>query len=420
MKVLVVASNDINSSYGGGQVYTRNLVDELVKQGIKVSVAFPFSREERPKKSEKDIDCFGFTTTLTISDAIKILQVSNPDIVHAHGYKSIFSVASKELNIPCLVTVHHGGIYCSSGALLNFKEKICTVKCTPEDCLPCVLSNTKAGSFFYPFLKTIPLSIRLFLGEIFEKLPFIYFLTPILLSSINIKRKLDEWESLCNNASLFIAPSVSISKSIIENGASPEKVVVIPHGIPLPDPEVFEKRGKHRKEKIVRFFYLGRINYVKGVHVMLSAFNKIQTNSELHILGGAGNKKEELYMQKLKKKYLNNKRIIWYGKVDEPYKLISDFDVLIHPTICHEVFGLNISEALALGKPVITTKCGGPEMMIKDGENGWFVEPNDPVTLRNAIEKSIKSQDLLFDIKGATSMKEHCMNLINIYEKITY
>jgi glycosyltransferase involved in cell wall biosynthesis len=124
--------------------------------------------------------------------------------------------------------------------------------------------------------------------------------------------------------------------------------------------------------------------------------------------------------QKLKKKYLNNKRIIWYGKVDEPYKLISDFDVLIHPTICHEVFGLNISEALALGKPVITTKCGGPEMMIKDGENGWFVEPNDPVTLRNAIEKSIKSQDLLFDIKGATSMKEHCMNLINIYEKITY
>ena len=38
MKVLEVASGDFFSTYGGGQVYVKNIVDEMVRQGRDVAV----------------------------------------------------------------------------------------------------------------------------------------------------------------------------------------------------------------------------------------------------------------------------------------------------------------------------------------------------------------------------------------------
>jgi glycosyltransferase involved in cell wall biosynthesis len=39
--------------------------------------------------------------------------------------------------------------------------------------------------------------------------------------------------------------------------------------------------------------------------------------------------------------------------------------------------------------PMIVSRCGGAEMQIRDGENGLLVAPNDPISLRQAIESII-------------------------------
>lgn len=49
-----------------------------------------------------------------------------------------------------------------------------------------------------------------------------------------------------------------------------------------------------------------------------------------------------------------------------------------------ESFGLTVCEALAEGKPVIATRCGGPDDMITN-DNGLLVEPNNPAMLARAM-----------------------------------
>ena len=95
-------------------------------------------------------------------------------------------------------------------------------------------------------------------------------------------------------------------------------------------------------------------------------------------------------------------------------------DVMIHPTICLEIFGLNIAETLALGIPVIATRCGGAEMQIEDGGNGLLVEPNNAKALAQAIQAVVDSkQKFNVNPKRVVSIKEHTEALSKEYSQLS-
>jgi glycosyltransferase involved in cell wall biosynthesis len=52
----------------------------------------------------------------------------------------------------------------------------------------------------------------------------------------------------------------------------------------------------------------------------------------------------------------------------------------------YETFGMTVAEALYAGKPVICTRCGGPEEFMTD-ENGLLIDPNAPKQLTATILK---------------------------------
>jgi hypothetical protein len=115
---------------------------------------------------------------------------------------------------------------------MNCRDEICHVPVSHEHCLGCVLRNTKTGLFCYPLLKKLPVSLRLKTGQFLSKLPFIYFVTPILSSDLYIEQKQKEWHSIIKNTDIMIAPSYAIADSMILNGFSEEKIKIVPHGIP--------------------------------------------------------------------------------------------------------------------------------------------------------------------------------------------
>lgn len=426
MNICIVSSGDFFSDYGGGQVYVRNLVDELVRRRgtcentgntdncntIETSV-ISFAKGTNPvTKDYNGIKVYQVINETTFRDA---LQQIRPDLVHANGEKLMTARLCKELGIPCVVTAHHGGLVCPAGTLLNTDDEICRITADYSHCLKCYLRNTPTGLFWYSLLKRYSQERYNKIGQRLERLPNIPFLSPIGRTGLIVSRKLADWKELSKTATHFIAPSDAMAEALRRNGCPEGKITVIPHGIPIVQSTASSPFSVLRSP-IVNFYYVGRINYVKGIHILLKAFSSIKNpNIKLHLIGGAGTKAEQRYMNRLKRKYHKDGRIIWHGKVpyDQIQNLTKNFNCLVHPAIYLEVFGLNISEAIAQHKYVIATRCGGPEMQIHNENEGMLVKPNNTEEFKKAIYQFLNNP-VLSDA-SIISIQQHVSNLIVLY-----
>lgn len=59
-----------------------------------------------------------------------------------------------------------------------------------------------------------------------------------------------------------------------------------------------------------------------------------------------------------------------------------------------EGLGIAMLEALACGTPVVTTRCGGPDIFMRDGVNGYLVERNDPEAMAARINQILADNGL--------------------------
>ena len=74
-----------------------------------------------------------------------------------------------------------------------------------------------------------------------------------------------------------------------------------------------------------------------------------------------------------------------------------------------EGFGIVFLEAMAFGKPVIGPRYGAPAELIRDGENGFLVEPEDPASVAEALLK------LLINPRMAREMGKAGRDLVRTY-----
>jgi glycosyltransferase involved in cell wall biosynthesis len=63
-------------------------------------------------------------------------------------------------------------------------------------------------------------------------------------------------------------------------------------------------------------------------------------------------------------------------------------DVLVFPS-AGDSFGLPLVEAAACGVPAIAAAAGGPSDIVRDGETGWLVPPDDEAALTRAIVEAV-------------------------------
>ena len=77
----------------------------------------------------------------------------------------------------------------------------------------------------------------------------------------------------------------------------------------------------------------------------------------------------------------------WHTHGELP-EFLAASDVVVLPSV-REQFGQVLVEGMACGLPAIAVDAWGPADIVEHGETGWLVEPDDPVSLANALVHAV-------------------------------
>lgn len=347
-----------------------------------------------------------------IENAFKFIV---PDIIHSNMQEGYELEAASHLSIPVLTTIHVGSVICPRGGngLWIKGGEICDGK-IGEKCIACCCDELPFSFIAKVILRIVPSRIKIFLNGYFNR-HHTFFFTRLF----NIENNLTDRQQYLQTLSQCypIAANKDLYNLLKYYGCHP---LLIPHGIKernrLSFPSVDGK---------VKFYYVGRICYQKGLHIAIKAFKKIDKSLyEFHIIGESNaGRRNKYYFKKIMHdlKHING---FYHGYIanDKFDTYVKDWHVMIHPAICHEIYGLTIAEALSVGRPVLATKCCGSEMQVRDGENGWLITPNNPVIMRQKIMEILAQKENLDIIAGHCStpfrMGDYIKILINNYYRL--
>ncbi len=86
-------------------------------------------------------------------------------------------------------------------------------------------------------------------------------------------------------------------------------------------------------------------------------------------------------------------RLTYLGFRADAERVIAAADVVVCSSD-FESYGMVNVEAMASGKPVVSTRRGGPGETVVDGETGFLVEPRDPAALATQVIRLLRDPDL--------------------------
>ncbi|GFE58484.1 glycosyltransferase family 4 protein [Geobacter sp. AOG1] len=114
-------------------------------------------------------------------------------------------------------------------------------------------------------------------------------------------------------------------------------------------------------------------------------------------------------------------KILFLGWRDDVARILSEIDVIVIASD-QEGFGRVVVEGMALKKPVVSTRCGGPEEIIVNGETGYLVPISDPEALAEHVMLLLNNdqQRSAMGLAGYKRMQEHFseVNYVKSIEKI--
>lgn len=141
-----------------------------------------------------------------------------------------------------------------------------------------------------------------------------------------------------------------------------------------------------------KILFLSRLIKEKGIYETISAFKKLQEKYQ-HlqlIIAGSGNE-----MDAIRGLVAGNDNIVLTGRIEgaEKIKCYNNCDVYCLPSYS-EGLPTSVLEAMAFGKPVITTAVGGLKGFFKDGTMGYFVRAKNAEDLQEKLEELLVAPNL--------------------------
>jgi len=188
----------------------------------------------------------------------------------------------------------------------------------------------------------------------------------VAASMLIFHRALKTWS---NTVDLYIALSQFARDKFIEGGLPAEKIVVKPNFV-SPDPGKGFGGGGYA-------LYVGRLSVEKGLDTLLAAWELLDDEMPLKIVGDGPLSKEVLA------KTETNANIEWLGRqpMARVHDLMGQAEMLIFPSNWYETFGRVAIEAFAKGTPVVASNIGAIAELVEDGHTGLLFRTGNSADL---------------------------------------
>jgi glycosyltransferase involved in cell wall biosynthesis len=169
---------------------------------------------------------------------------------------------------------------------------------------------------------------------------------------------------------------------------SPEKIVSIPNGVPTERARSKRSPAEVRAELGIGDAFMmlstGRLAEQKGLEYLIRAAVLLRKDLPSARIVLAGDGPLEQRLSKLISGLELEDMVLLLGLRSDIGDLLAASDLVVLPSLW-EGLSISLLEAMAAGKPVVTTTVGGNREVTNDGETAVLVPPKDPASLATAI-----------------------------------
>ena len=167
----------------------------------------------------------------------------------------------------------------------------------------------------------------------------------------------------------------------------PGAYAIIPNGVDLKRYRVDVEPIERYMDGKLNILFVGRWEKRKGLSYLIRAHEMVRhefPTARLLVVGPEG-RHGGAYRDYVANRGLLGIEFVGHVSDDELPRYYRTCDVFCAPSTSGESFGIVLPEAMASGKPVVTTNIEGYRQVVTNGHSGLLVPPRDEVALANAL-----------------------------------
>jgi glycosyltransferase involved in cell wall biosynthesis len=330
----------------------------------------------------------------------RILDEEGPDMVHLHAFTSAVSLRlvreCRKRGVPVVFSYHTPTVSCQRGTLLQFGTKPCDGTLDVQRCSRCVLHGLGLDRFSSTVVGSVPRAVGRLIGRLgLSSRPW----TALRMSDL-IEQRHDAIRALLTEVDHCIALCQWVKDLLLHIGVPDHKITVSRQGLchTLPSTNSGDEKELQGRDSRVHIAFLGRLDPVKGVHILIQALRSSPAvNLQMDIFGVSQGSRDEEYARELKLAAAGDSRITFHPPISarQVVPILRTYDAVAIPSQGLETGPMVVLEAFAAGIPVIGSRLGGIEEQVRHEVDGLLVEPASVLAWADALRRVAGSPGLL-------------------------
>lgn len=436
MKIVHVPYTYYPDAVGGTEIYVEQLADELGALDFENVIFAPGKQDAQYVYQGVAVQRLGVDNdVLPLGELYgagdegaaqtfgAFLDATAPDVVHLHAFTRIVSSRMAEQarrrNIPVVFTYHTPTVSCLRSGLMLWGKEPCDGRLDAERCTSCRLHSLG-----------LPKPLAALVAR-----------TPQWLETWGAERQGGAWTALRMRGLVaqqhaafhaLVAESNRVvalcawTRQLLENNAvAREKIVIVPHGLSRRDDVVQGAQPAAAEGAALRVVTLGRLEPIKGVDLLVRAFQGLpQMPIALDVYGIIQSETETPFARQLRADIALDSRIRLLPPVphEQVVALLRQYDVLAVPSQWFETGPLVVLEAFAAGIPIVGSDLGGIAEKVEDEGNGLLVPSLDVKAWSAAMRRLAQDRALLHrlraNVRPPRSMRMVAQEMAAVYTQV--